>query len=137
MNILLNFFKKFSPLMQIFFRSNTGLSAHKISENMTIGDLEATVSSLYNTNFTLPHNSSCSVSTLYSENSIINVLVPVLGGGKDLTDEDKNLALSHLNVKICRDCYAKNAPNAKVCRKTSCGHSKNLRMKKLGSSKKA
>lgn len=123
--------------MQIFFRSNTGLSAHSINENMSIADLEAKISSIYNFNFNLPYSSSSTISSLYSENSIINILVPVLGGAKDLTEEDKNLALSYLNVKICRDCYAKNAVNAKVCRKTSCGHSKNLRMKKLGSAKKA
>lgn len=123
--------------MQIFFRSNTGLSAHSISENMSVADLEAKITSIYNVKFNLPHSSSQLVSSLYPENSIVNILVPVLGGAKDLTDEDKNLALSSLKVSICRNCYAKNAFNAKTCRKARCGHSANLRPKKLGSAKKA
>lgn len=123
--------------MQIFLRSNTGLCAHSIAENASIADLEREISSRYNVSLSLSHASEARVADLYTANSVINVLVPVLGGGKDLTEEDKNLALSYLNVKICRDCYAKNAVNATVCRKKMCGHSKNLRMKKLGSSKKA
>lgn len=123
--------------MQIFLRTISGLSAHNVAENTSVAELQAKISALCNFNFTLPHSSDSVISSLYSENAIINALVPVLGGGKDLTEEDKNLALSYLNVKICRDCYSKNALNAKVCRKKMCGHSKNLRMKKLGSSKKA
>ena len=123
--------------MQIFLRSNSGLSAYSIRENLTISQLEADISSLYNFNCTLPHSSSKNASEFYSQNSVINILLPVLGGGKDLTEEDRNLALAALNVKICRDCYSKNALNATVCRKKMCGHSKNLRMKKLGASKKA
>ena len=123
--------------MQIFFRTNTGLYAQNIAENMTVAELEANISSVYNIDFSLPYKSTLSASSLYSENSIINILVPVLGGGKDLTDEDKHLADKSLQVKICRNCYAKNAKDAVVCRKARCGHSKNLRMKKLLSSKKS
>jgi ribosomal protein L40E len=123
--------------MQIFLRSNTGLAALNLKEDSTILELQENISSLYNFNFTLPHCAEDKAAQFYSQNSVINVLIPVLGGGKDLTEEDRNLALSYLNVKICRDCYSKNALNAKVCRKKMCGHSKNLRMKKLGSSKKA
>ena len=34
------------------------------------------------------------------------------------------------NKKICRCCYARLHPRAQNCRKKSCGHSANLRLKK-------
>lgn len=43
----------------------------------------------------------------------------------------KSLAESYRVKKlICRDCYARLDPRATNCRKSKCGHSSNLRMKK-------
>lgn len=35
------------------------------------------------------------------------------------------------NKKICRICYARLPPNATNCRKRKCGHSNQLRIKKI------
>ncbi|XP_056695869.1 uncharacterized protein [Spinacia oleracea] len=38
---------------------------------------------------------------------------------------------SRLNKKVCRKCYARLSPNATNCRKKKCGHSNQLRPKKV------
>lgn len=43
-----------------------------------------------------------------------------------------NLAKHYkLGKKICRKCYATNSRKSKNCRKKKCGHTNNLRWKKI------
>lgn len=115
--------------MQIFVRSSDKLRAFSVDENTTFGGLEQQVctSGL----FKFPYESSLLVSSVFHNNTIVTASVPVLGGAKDITQEDKALALDYIKIKICRDCYRRNAILAQVCRSKRCGHSANLRPKKL------
>lgn len=117
--------------MQVFVRFSEGLRAVTVDESVTIGALQSMISCIGNVPVTLPHDPSRLASSVFSNFSTINVCVPVLGGAKDLSEEDKLLAFNRIAVKICRDCYSRNARKATVCRKRSCGHSKNLRLKKM------
>lgn len=121
--------------MQIFLRSSQGLKAIEVSEAETVSSLQSIISTLYSFDFTLLQNPELRISEVFSNNSIINLHIPVLGGGKDLTEEDKALANAHLLVTICRDCYRHNSKNATRCRGKKCGHSSNLRPKKLSAKK--
>lgn len=123
--------------MQLFLRHSNGMRVESFNADITVEELQNAISSIFKFNFTLPFCSSELASQVFAENSVINVNVPVLGGGKDLTEEDKNLALSYITIKICRDCYSRNSIRATTCRKSSCGHSKNLRLKKMSTGKKA
>jgi ubiquitin-large subunit ribosomal protein L40e len=63
------------------------------------------------------------------KDSNVYLFLKLLGGGLDATL--KALAQSYVvSKKICRDCYARLPPKAHNCRKRSCGHSANLRIKK-------
>lgn len=117
--------------MQVFVRFSEGLRAIEVDESATIGTLQSMISCITNVPTTLLHEPSRLVSSVFFDLATINVNVPVLGGAKDLSEEDKLLALNRISVKICRGCYSRNAPKATVCRKKSCGHSKNLRLKKM------
>ncbi|KAM0680157.1 hypothetical protein GINT2_001540 [Glugoides intestinalis] len=121
--------------MQIFVRHNAKVNTITVPANSTISDLEKIISEYFEFDFTLPQESCLPVSAVFVENTIINAHIPVLGGGKDLADEVKELALQHITIKICRKCYARNSINADRCRKKSCGHSTNLRPKKMSGKK--
>lgn len=61
----------------------------------------------------------------------IAACVRVLGGGGNMSENDRAMAMANRNsAMICRRCYARLAPRADKCRKTGCG-SKDLRPKKL------
>lgn len=128
-------FKNFRPSMQIFIRSPSGLRTIEFDNTTTVGELQALISSACGVYYASSHPSYLCASTIFSENATLNVHVPVLGGFKDLTEEVKELARNHIMVKICRKCYARNSMNAERCRKRSCGHSTNLRPKKMSGKK--
>lgn len=115
--------------MQIFIRSASGLKAVEFSASATTAEVESLISGVCGFDYALRS------AHVPAENTILNIPVPVLGGFKDLTDEDKDLAFKHNLVSICRKCYSRNPLNAERCRKKSCGHSTNLRPKKLATKK--
>ncbi|KAI5181824.1 ubiquitin-large subunit ribosomal protein L40e [Nematocida sp. AWRm80] len=61
--------------------------------------------------------------------STIHLVLRLRGGV--ITDTDR-VFVTELRTKllICRKCYSRNSIRAEFCRKDSCGHSTNLRMKK-------
>lgn len=116
--------------MQIFVRKNGKLSAMEIDKNMTFGALKNVLGNEYRYNMSC--GSETLVSSVFSELSIINLSLPVLGGAKDISVEDKALAFDHISkITICRKCYRNNAKNATRCRNKRCGHTTNLRPKKM------
>ena len=129
------FCKKFTPQMQIFLRHSNKLQALKISETTTFEDLTKIVEKSASYSFNFCNNPCDLVSSFYADSSIINIPVQVLGGGKDISEEDKKIALKHISIKICRDCNGRNAIRATRCRKRSCGNGANLRPKKMSSKK--
>lgn len=60
--------------------------------------------------------------------SHLRVAPRVLGGA--LSEDDRALAVKRLNVLICRKCCARLSPRATHCRKSQCGYSSKLRVKK-------
>lgn len=118
--------------MQIFVRLSEGLRAIEVDKSATVDVLQRMITCIGGVPFALPHEPSELVSSVFSDLSTINASISVLGGAKDLSEEDKALAYNRVAVKICRVCYSRNAIKATVCRKKSCGHSKNLRPKKMG-----
>lgn len=121
--------------MQIFLRHSNKLQAVTISESTTFEELNKIVERNISYPFCFMNNSSDKVSAFYNELSIINIPIQVLGGGKDISEEDKKLAFDHINILICRVCYSRNALKADRCRKRSCGNSGNLRPKKMAAKK--
>lgn len=117
--------------MQILVRNCGKVYVVDVPSTATISELEESILSTCNVKFALDYKSSLPVSSVFAENSILNLQIPVLGGGKELGDEVKELAMKQITVKICRKCYSKNSINADRCRKKSCGHSTNLRPKKM------
>ncbi|ELA41549.1 uncharacterized protein VICG_01413 [Vittaforma corneae ATCC 50505] len=121
--------------MQIFIKSPNGLKTVEFDNSMTVGELQAHVSSVCGFEYTFSQPPYLCAARVFSENTTFNVHIPVLGGFKDLTEEVKELARNHIMVKICRKCYARNSINAERCRKKYCGHSTNLRPKKMSGKK--
>lgn len=60
----------------------------------------------------------------------LTVCPRILGGGGNMSENDKAMAMKRNIAKICRRCYARLAPRAEVCRKKMC-RGKDLRFKKL------
>jgi len=121
--------------MQLFIRSPTGLKAIQLDCSATVSDVESLASLRCGFQVALNHPSTALASDIFPSNLILSAHVPVLGGFKDLTDEAKELARVHNLVSICRKCYSRNSLNATRCRKRSCGHSTNLRPKKIATKK--
>jgi ribosomal protein L40E len=118
--------------MQILLKSFQGTKAFDVSSEMTISALENVIRSMYNlSRFSLPHNAEAKVASLYSEMATLRIPGLLLGGKKDISAEDRQLSMKSITVKVCRKCYARNPINAKVCRKHSCGHTDQLRPKKI------
>ncbi|CAL4930947.1 unnamed protein product [Urochloa decumbens] len=70
--------------------------------------------------------------------STLQLELGLLGGWWYCSVEPNLRALvykQNINKMICRKCYATLPPRAKNCRKKKCGHSNQLRRKKLGDSK--
>lgn len=123
--------------MQLFLRTPSGLRSIQVDEHMGINELVENIrntSAVYS--FSLPYSADKSVSDVFSHMQTIPVPEPVLGGGMNLSDEDKILAMKAIKVMICRKCYSRNSLKATSCRKSHCGHSANLRPKKIVNLKK-
>ncbi len=119
--------------MQLFIRSTENkLYTMNIHNTMTIGTLESRILSEYKINrFSLPYPSDLLVSSVYPEMATINLIPQMVGGGKNMSEYGKSLAMKAIEKKVCRKCYATNSIRATKCRKAACGHSPNLRLKKM------
>ncbi|KAI5179367.1 ubiquitin-large subunit ribosomal protein L40e, partial [Nematocida sp. LUAm1] len=61
--------------------------------------------------------------------STIHLVLRLRGGA--ITDTDRVMVTElRTKMQICRGCYSRNSIRATFCRKDSCGHSTNLRIKK-------
>ena len=88
-------------------------------------------------NFRLRTNRGFLTNKLKKPTQSVELYVSCLGGGTDYGAAEKEIATAEvLNVKICRKCFAHNDAKATYCRKKSCGHSNNLRMRKQPKKKK-
>ena len=118
--------------MQIFVKSCEGVKALDLHSDATISDLENTIRTLCSmSSYTNAHLASKKVSEVYNELATIHVPGVLLGGKKDISIDERNLAMKSITVKICRKCYARNPINATVCGKKMCGHTDQLRPKKI------
>ncbi|KAI5149829.1 ubiquitin-large subunit ribosomal protein L40e [Enteropsectra breve] len=123
--------------MQLFLRSIDGIKCVNIEESQTIAQLQNIIMAMYNIpKFSLPYSADSPVNTRFSNFATVDVAVPVLGGGQDMTEADKVLAMASVTVQICRKCYARNSIKATTCRKKMCGHTNQLRVKKIITKKK-
>ncbi|CAL4914454.1 unnamed protein product [Urochloa decumbens] len=65
--------------------------------------------------------------------STLQLELGLLGGYWWVEPNLRALAYKHnINKMVCRKCYATLPPGTKNCRKKKCGHSNQLRRKKLG-----
>ncbi|CAL4930215.1 unnamed protein product [Urochloa decumbens] len=70
--------------------------------------------------------------------STLHLELGLLGGCWYLEPNLRALAYKHnIGKLICRKCYATLPPGAKNCRKKKCGHSNQLRRRKMGFFKRA
>ncbi|KAI4292026.1 ubiquitin-large subunit ribosomal protein L40e [Pancytospora philotis] len=123
--------------MQLFVKLPQTISTIKVEEGMSIAALQAAIRSLSSiSSFSLPHDGALSVSAVYPDMATIRAFPLLVGGGKNMTEAGKALAVEALNCKICRNCYARNPMKATHCRKARCGHCSNLRPKKIVLKKK-
>lgn len=123
--------------MQLFVRTPESLNALSIADNETVGHLQNTIRRMFNIpKFILGHNLASAVSSVFSDMSVVTATPMLMGGGKNMTEDGKALAMAAIQCQICRNCYARNPVKATTCRKARCGHSSNLRPKKLATKKK-
>lgn len=121
--------------MQIFIKTSAGIKTIEFENTTTISQLQQRVSEICGFAHTFSYEKSLLAADCFVENSTLNIPIPILGGFKDLSDEAKEMARVKLLYLVCRKCYSKNALGATRCRKTSCGHSSNLRPKKVSGKK--
>jgi len=123
--------------MQLLIQSVQGWKTVETTTSMTIADLCQKLGKLLNmSSVNLPYPSTEAVSSVYHENCTIRIPGLLLGGGKNMTESDKILAVAAITCKICRKCYSRNPIKATRCRKSGCGHSSNLRPKEIMTKKK-
>lgn len=123
--------------MQIFVKSPTETRSVSVSEDMTISLLQDTIRAMRGlAAFSLPHAQELAVSAVYGDMATVHVRPMLLGGGKNMNEADKVLAVDAIKCLICRNCYARNPLGATSCRKARCGHCSNLRPKKIITKKK-
>lgn len=118
--------------MQLLVKSYDGTKVLDVPSEMSISELENTIRTIYSIqSFSLYHEACKKVASVYCEMASIQVPGTLLGGRKDISIEERNLAMNSITVKICRKCYARNPINATTCRKKQCGHTDQLRPKKI------
>lgn len=123
--------------MQLFLKFPQNTSAIAVGENMTIGALETRIRSMSGLRgFALPHPQGSMVSAVYGDMATVSVRPMLVGGGKNMSEAGKILAVEAITCMICRNCYARNPMKATHCRKARCGHCSNLRPKKIAIKKK-
>lgn len=123
--------------MQLFLKFPQTISAIGVEDGMTVRALQAAIRSLSGLQaFTLPHAQDLAVSAVYQDMATVNVHPMLVGGGKNMSEAGKILAVGAITCLICRNCYARNPMKATSCRKARCGHCSNLRPKKIALKKK-
>ncbi|KAI5174973.1 ubiquitin-large subunit ribosomal protein L40e [Pancytospora epiphaga] len=122
--------------MQILVKLPQTYTVVNIEEGMTIASLQRTIRLMSHLpSFTLPYSSETAVASIYKDMATISALPMMVGGGKNMTEAGKALAVEAITCLICRNCYAKNPIGASHCRKQRCRRS-NLRPKKIATKKK-
>lgn len=103
---------------------------------MTVAALQTAIGAMSGvSSFVLPYAPETIVSSVYSSMATISALPAMVGGGKNMTEAGKALAVKDITCLICRNCYAKNPLGAEHCRKKRCRRS-NLRPKKIATKRK-
>ncbi|KAL6120513.1 hypothetical protein NUSPORA_02750 [Nucleospora cyclopteri] len=115
--------------MQLFVRSHDRLSAVAISNEMTIEDFNTLLYDNFSAKLSPAYHGRSKVNAVFRDLQTVNAIPQLLGGG-NITEGDKLMSLNSLICKICRKCYARNAVKATTCRKSQCGKTNQLRMKK-------
>lgn len=118
--------------MQLFIRTPSSLRTCAVTAGATISELQETIRSMTGVSaLTLPFGPATLVSSVYQDMQTVSPVIPVLGGGKNMTEADQALAKAAIVCQICRKCYARNPIRAERCRNVKCGHCAALRPKKV------
>ena len=123
--------------MRIFLRTCDSFQYVEVDANAQMSALQESIRTACGLpEFTLPYAPTACVNAHYRDLQTIRAMPMLLGGGKNMTEEGKALAMARLACTICRNCYARNPVGATTCRKARCGHSANMRPKKIALKKK-
>lgn len=116
--------------MQIFIKTHNRVLSKKLAEEMTVSDLFTNIQNTLGLRMAQMNNMSALCSDVFCNGQTV-VATPVMVGGGNMTEGNKLISLNALKMKICRKCYARNPLKADRCRKAACGHTNQLRLKKV------